>query len=189
MFAHCFSWERSIDPIGPQVPLLTICTAPSPLLLNKYIVKSLQVFVADSFNSHIYESKQNMLGLAIIRLSQVVYGSAHTSGELISNLPCDEEVSQRYDQGQAFHDSISWAFIWSYLSTWTSKIPEAMGKAKTHTHRAKRKCVRDAGWTAWLALQTCLPDREVRHLWRGYQSNITNLHSHYRLSLHLRRLM
>lgn len=58
-----------------------------------------------------------MLGLAIIRLSQVVYGSAHTSGELISNLPCDEEVSQRYDQGQAFHDSISWAFIWSYLST------------------------------------------------------------------------
>lgn len=39
------------------------------------------------------------------------YGSAHTSGELISNLPCDEEISQGYDQHQAFHDSISWAFI------------------------------------------------------------------------------
>lgn len=127
------------------MPLLTICTALSPLLLNKYMVKTLQVFAADSFNSYIYETKQHMLGLAIMGLSQVVYGSAHTSGEFISNLPCDEEISQGYDQRQAFHDSISWAFIWSYLSTRMSKIPEDICKAKPHTHRAKRSCVRDAG--------------------------------------------
>lgn len=34
-----------------------------------------------------------------------------------------------------------------------SKIPENMCKAKPHTHRAKRSCVRDAGWIARLALQ------------------------------------
>lgn len=133
IFAHCFSWGKCIDPIGLQVPSFTVCTAPSPLLLNKYIVKSLQVFLADSFNSYIYETKQHMLGLAIIRLSQVVYGSAHTSGELVSNLPCHEEISQGYDQHQAFHNSTAWAFIWSYLPTWTSKIPKDMCKAKTHT--------------------------------------------------------
>lgn len=88
----------------------------------KYIVKSLQVFVADRFNSYIYESKQHMLGSAIIGLSQLVSGSAHTNGELISCLPPDEEISQGYDQHQVFLDT-NWAFIWSYLSTWMTKIP------------------------------------------------------------------
>lgn len=100
----------------------------------KHTVKSLQVFVADRFNSYIYESKQHMLGSAIIRLSQLVYGSAHTNDELISYLPCDEEISQGYDQHQAFRDT-NWAFTWSYLSTWMTKILQDKCTAKPHTHR------------------------------------------------------
>lgn len=115
------------------------CTAPSPPPLNTHRVKSLQVLVADSFDSCIYESKQHTLGLAIIRWT--ASGSSHTSGKPVSNMPCNEEASQGYDHHQAFHDSASWALIWSYLSTWRSKIPEDTCKAETRTLTYKRSCV------------------------------------------------
>jgi len=59
-------------------------------------MKSLQVFVADSFSSFIYETKNLMLGVRQL-LDYHKWSMVHISGKLISNLPCDEEISQGYD--------------------------------------------------------------------------------------------
>lgn len=107
MFAHCFSWGRCIYPIGLQVPSFTICTVPPPPL-NKHIVKHLQVFVADIFNSYIYESK--CWGWQSLFITSGLWLSSY-HGKLVSNLPCDKEISQGYDQHQAFHDSVSLTFL------------------------------------------------------------------------------